>query len=86
MKWRSTAEIKKIKGVEIGGGYQIWDMNILIKKHKKKNVWFLLPVLSSFAKRDPGFCANYIRDYNAIKNYNHTWIYYIWSAFESRFF
>lgn len=59
MKRRSTAEIKKIKGVEIGGGYQI---HILIKKNIKKECFDLLPVLSSFEKCDPGFmCLLYQR-------------------------
>lgn len=63
MKWRSTAEIKKIKGVEMGGGYQIWDIHILIKKNiKKKECFNFLPVLSSFEKCDPGFmCLLYQR-------------------------
>lgn len=63
MKWRSTAEIKKIKGVEMGGGYQIWDIHILIKKTiKRKECFDFLPVLSSFEKCDPGFmCLLYQR-------------------------
>lgn len=64
MKWRSTAEMKKIKGVEIGGGYQIWDIHIqrIDKKNIKKECFDLLPVLSSFEKCDPGFmCLLYQR-------------------------
>lgn len=63
MKWRSTAEIKKIKGVEMGGGYQIWDIHILIKKNiKRKECFDFLPVLSSFEKCDPDFmCLLYQR-------------------------
>lgn len=62
MKWRSIAEIKKIEGVEIGGGYQIWDIHILIFKKTQKECFDLLPVLSSFEKCDPGFmCLLYQR-------------------------
>lgn len=62
MKWRSTAEIKKIKGVKIGGGYQIWEIHILILKKHKNECFDLLPVLSSFEKCDPGFmCLLYQR-------------------------
>lgn len=82
MKWRSTAEIKKIKGVEMGGGYQIWDIHILIKKTlKKKNVLifyrFCLHLKNMIILVS---CAYYISDYYACKNYHHAWIYYIWSV------
>lgn len=81
MKWRSTAEMKKIKGVEIGGGYQIWDIHILIKKkHKKKNVLIFYRFCLHLKNVILVSCAYYIRDYYACKNYHHAWIYYIWSV------
>lgn len=82
MKWRSTAEIKKIKGVEIGGGYQIWDIHILIKKNikKKKNVLIFYQFCLHLKNVILVSCAYYIRDYYACKNYHHAWIYYIWSV------
>lgn len=66
MKWKTTAEIKKIKGVEMGGGYQIWDIHILIKKNIKKRMfwfftgsvfiwkmwsWFHVPIISAIIMR-----------------------------------
>lgn len=80
MKWRSTAEIKKIKGVEMGGGYQIWDIHILIKKHKKKFFLIFYRFCLHLKNVILVSCAYYIRDYYACKNYHHAWIYYIWSV------
>lgn len=80
MKWRSTAEIKKIEGVEIGGGYQIWDIHILILKNIKKNVFIYYRFCLHLKNVILVSCAYYIRDYYACKNYYHAWIYYIWSV------
>lgn len=80
MKWRSTAEIKKIKR----GWNRRWISNLrhtyIDLKKQKKECFDLLRFCLHLKNVILVSCAYYIRGYYACKNYHHAWIYYIWSV------